>query len=118
MKQRATPRYSIGAVVMTLGLLAIFTCATAKEATAIKLTLKNHGFQPAEPHAPANTPLTIEITNLDATPAEFESMTLRVERIVVGGATISLKMRPLAPGRYHFFDDYHEDTTEGFLIVK
>ena len=31
---------------------------------------------------------------------------------------IAVQIRPLGPGRYRFFDDYHEDTTEGFLIVK
>jgi len=24
----------------------------------------------------------------------------------------------LAPGRYRFFDDFNEDTTEGFLTAK
>ena len=29
-----------------------------------------------------------------------------------------VQIRPLAAGRYRFFDDYHEDTTEGFLNVQ
>jgi hypothetical protein len=92
--------------------------ALAEGAASVKLTLKNHKFQPAEPRAPANTPITIEVTNLDATPSEFESKTLRVEKVVAAGATITLQVRALAPGRYRFFDDYHEDTTEGFLVVQ
>ena len=84
----------------------------------MKLTLKNHRFEPAEAHAPANKPFTIEVTNLDGAPAEFESKTLRVEKVVAAGSTITLQMRALAPGRYRFFDDYHEDTTEGFLVVQ
>ncbi|HEX9169621.1 MAG TPA: cupredoxin domain-containing protein, partial [Roseiarcus sp.] len=54
----------------------------------------------------------------DSTPSEFESKTLRVEKVVPSGGKISVQIRPLGPGRYRFFDDYHEDTTEGFLIVK
>ncbi len=92
--------------------------ALAQETAAVKLTIKNHRFDPAEPHAPAGKPFTIEITNLDATPAEFESKTLRVEKVVAAGSTVTLQMRALAPGRYRFFDDYHEDTTEGFLVVQ
>ena len=92
--------------------------AFAQEATVVKLTLKNHQFQPAEPHAPANKPITIMVTNLDPTPSEFESKTLRVEKVVAAGASITLQLRPLSPGRYRFFDDYHEDTTEGFLVVQ
>ena len=101
-----------------LVLTAVASPALADEAGAVKVTLKDHRFVPAEPTAPANTPITIEVTNLDPTPSEFESKTLRVEKVVAGGGTITLHIRPLAPGRYRFFDDYHEDTTEGFLVVK
>lgn len=84
----------------------------------MRVTLKDHRFAPAELSAPANTPLTIEVTNSDPTPAEFESKTLRVEKVVAGGGKITIQVRALAPGRYRFFDDYHEDTTEGFLVVR
>ena len=60
----------------------------------------------------------IELTNQDSTPSEFESKTLRVEKVVAGGGKVTLQIRALTPGRYRFFDDYHEDTTEGFLVVK
>jgi Cupredoxin-like domain len=102
-------------------LLALFLGplpAPAQQATVVKLTLKDHRFAPAEPHAPANKPITFVVTNLDPTPSEFESKTLRVEKVVAAGGTITLQVRPLSPGRYRFFDDYHEDTTEGFLVVE
>ncbi|HUZ90933.1 MAG TPA: cupredoxin domain-containing protein, partial [Methylocella sp.] len=92
--------------------------ARAEDAATVRLSLKDHRFQPAEARAPAGKPITIVISNLDPTPAEFESKTLRVEKVVAGGGTITVQIRPLASGRYRFFDDYHEDTTEGFLIVQ
>lgn len=104
-----------------VGVLAIsqlMTTASADAATRVRVSLKNHRFLPAEVAAPASQPITIEITNLDPTPAEFESKTLRVEKIVTGGGRITIQMRPLSPGRYRFFDDFHEDTTEGFLVVR
>jgi heme/copper-type cytochrome/quinol oxidase subunit 2 len=110
-----------GLALAFVGVLAFATgagSALAEDAAIVKLTLKNHKFQPAEPHAPANKPVTIEVTNLDPTPSEFESKTLRVEKVVAAGATITVQVRALAPGRYRFFDDYHEDTTEGFLVVQ
>ena len=48
----------------------------------------------------------------------FEIKTLRVEKVVPAGKKASIQIRPLESGRYRFFDEYHEDTTEGFLIVK
>ena len=52
------------------------------------------------------------------TPAEFESKELRVEKVVAGGGAIAVKVRALKPGRYRFFDDYHEATTQGFLVAQ
>ena len=92
--------------------------AVADDAARVSVTLKDHRFSPAEPTAPAGKPLIIDVANLDPTPSEFESKTLRVEKVVPGGGKIAVQIRPLSPGRYRFFDDYHEDTTEGFLIVK
>ena len=90
----------------------------AEEATTLQIALKDHRFIPAELAAPANKPLVVEVTNQDKTPAEFESKTLRVEKVVAGGGKINVRIRALAPGRYRFFDDYHEDTTVGFLVVR
>ena len=101
-----------------LALSATLPGASAQEATVVKLTLKDHKFQPAEAHAPASKPITIMVTNLDPTPAEFESKTLRIEKVIAAGATATMQVRALAAGRYRFFDDYHEDTTEGFLVVQ
>jgi hypothetical protein len=92
--------------------------AVADDATRVSVTLKDHKFSPAEPTAPAGKPIIIDVSNLDATPSEFESKTLRVEKVLPGGGKIAVQIRPLGPGRYRFFDDYHEDTTEGFLVVK
>ena len=121
--RRQTPRSRrIAFLALSLALLCgqstLTPHAFAQEAASVKLILKNHHFEPQEAHAPANKPFTIEVTNLDGTPAEFESKTLRVEKVVAAGSTITLQMRALAPGRYRFFDDYHEDTTEGFLVVQ
>ena len=121
--RRQTPRSRRIAILalsfaLLCGQITLAPDAFAQQASSVKLTLKNHRFEPAEAHAPAGKPFTIELTNLDSTPAEFESKTLRVEKVVAAGSTITLQMRALAPGRYRFFDDYHEDTTEGFLVVQ
>src|SRR5450432_2903064 len=92
--------------------------ALAQDATTVRVSLKDHRFIPAELAASANKPIVVEVTNQDSTPAEFESKTLRVEKVVAGGASIKVQIRALAPGRYRFFDDYQEATTEGFLIVQ
>ncbi len=84
----------------------------------MRITIKDHKFQPAEPHAPANKAFTIVVKNLDSTASEFESRTLRVEKVVAPGGEVTMQIRPLNPGRYHFFDDFHQDTTNGELVAE
>jgi hypothetical protein len=115
MKHHRIIRLSALAAALALGGAPL---AYAQEATTLSIALKDHHFVPAELSAPANKPVVIIVSNQDPTPSEFESKTLRVEKVVAGGAKISVQIRPLAPGRYRFFDDYHEDTTEGFLVVQ
>ena len=89
----------------------------AEDAVTLNIAMKDHRFQPAELHAPAGKPITIVVKNLDPAPAEFESNMLRVEKVVTGGGTITMRIRPLEPGRYRFFDDFHPET-QGYLVVK
>ena len=92
--------------------------ARAQEAAAeVTISVKDHRFQPGEIRAPANRPLTIRVKNLDAAAMEFESVSLRVEKVVAAGGEGAVHVRPLAPGRYEFFDDFHQQT-RGTLVVQ
>jgi hypothetical protein len=99
--------------------LASIACGSAlAQESSLSVSIKDHRFSPAEIHAPANTPMVLTVKNLDPTPEEFESKPLRVEKVIAGGAATAIRIRPLGPGKYRFFGDYHEDTAEGFLIVE
>jgi hypothetical protein len=89
----------------------------AQESAAVAISVKSHQFEPAEPHAPANKPLAIRVKNFDSAPMEFESKSLRVEKVISAGGEGVVNVRALAPGRYEFFDDFHQQT-RGFLVVQ
>jgi hypothetical protein len=91
--------------------------AGAQQAASVSVSVKNHRFQPAEIHAPAKVPIELRVKNLDPTPMEFESVSLRVEKVVTGNGEGIIRLRPLEPGRYNFFDDFHQETT-GVLVVR
>ena len=42
----------------------------------------------------------------------------KVEKVIAANGEGVVNLRPLAPGRYEFFDDFHKDTTRGALIVQ
>src|SRR5512141_692691 len=91
--------------------------ARAQEAATVSVSIKNHRFQPAEVPAPANVPIVLRVKNLDSTPMEFESVSLRVEKVVTGNGEGIIRLRPLAPGRYNFFDDFNREAN-GVLVVR
>lgn len=117
MKRPSIKKHALEAATLALGLLLMAPAARAEEAVTVNISLKDHRFQPAEVHAPAGKPIVIVLKNLDSAPAEFESNMLRVEKVVTGGGTITMRIRPLEPGRYRFFDDFHPET-QGYLVVK
>ncbi len=103
--------------LLLLAAASIALTAGAQEGASLTISIKGHRFQPAELQAPANVPITLHVKNLDATPMEFESVTLRVEKVVTGNGEGVIRLRPLAPGRYKFFDDFNQQAN-GMLVVK
>jgi hypothetical protein len=107
-------------LAVTCAAIAAAVCAgnlSAQESAAVAISVKDHKFDPAEPHAPANKPLAIRVKNLDGGPMEFESNALRVEKVISANGEGVVNVRALAPGRYEFFDDFHQQT-RGFLVVQ
>ena len=96
----------------------MFAAPALAEETSLNLEIKDHRFTPAELHAPANKTLTLTVKNLDATPEEFESKPLRIEKLVAGKGQATVRIPALAAGKYNFFGDYHEKTAQGVLIVE
>ena len=103
---------------IALGSITAAGVANAQSATEIQLSYKDKKFDPAEISAPANTPIVIKLKNLDAKAMEFESKTLKVEKVVAGGSDATINVRAQKPGRYEFFDEYNEKVARGALVVK
>jgi hypothetical protein len=105
------------AVFFAIVVAATSCAASAQQAASVSISVKGHKFQPAEIHAPAKVPIELRVKNLDPTPMEFESVSLRVEKVVTGNGEGLIRLRPLEPGRYNFFDDFNPQTT-GVLVVR
>lgn len=101
-------------------LLALATggVARAESLETISVTIKNHRFTPAEIHVPAGKPVTLTIKNEDAMPEEFDSSALKLEKVIAGGHSATVRLRPLDAGRYPFVGEYHADTARGVVIAE
>ncbi len=102
---------------VSAGVLFATEYAGAQQSAGVSISVKDHRFQPAQLSAPANRPLSIRVKNLDSAPLEFESVSLRVEKVIASGSEGVVNVRALAPGRYEFFDDFHQET-RGVLVVE
>ena len=75
----------VAALALAMATLALGTGSRAQDA-AVAISVKNHHFQPAEVRAPANRRLAITVKNLDTTAMEFESVSLRVEKVIAASS--------------------------------
>ena len=98
--------------------LALAVPASAAETPEFKLVIKNHRFEPSELAVPAGRKLKLIVDNQDPTPEEFESHSLRREKVIKGGSKASIYVGPLEPGTYDFFGEYHESTAKGRIVAR
>ena len=98
-----------------------FALATAQghadELQTYRVSIKDHRFLPAELHVPAGKPFFLEIVNEEAQVDEFEMSAPPLEKLVQPGASGKVRVRPLANGRFPFFDDFHPPTT-GAVVAE
>lgn len=109
-----------GTAAIAVGLLLVCTSHTAvsaQETTTIHISVRNQKFEPSEIRVPANKPAVLRIKNLDSKAIEFESVALRVEKVVAPNTEGVINLRPLKPGHYKFFDDFNTKAT-GTLIAE
>lgn len=94
------------------------TGAWGDDAATFDLVIKDHRFTPSELRVPAGKALVLTVRNEDASPEELESRALKVERVIAGGGSATVRVRALEKGRYPFVGEYHEDTARGVLIAE
>ena len=98
------------------GLLIAFGAQAADP--EILLVIKNHRFEPAEVKVKAGEKVKLIVHNQDSTPEEFESHSLKREKVIPGGQKATILIGPLKPGRYTFFGEFHEKTAQGVVIAE
>jgi hypothetical protein len=104
---------------MRLSLLALLMLATPAIADGeIVVHLKNHKFAPSVIKVKANTPSMITLYNDDDTADEFDSSSLKIEKVVPGHNKGSIRVRALAPGKYPFMGEYHAATAQGAVVAE
>jgi plastocyanin len=106
--------YRLAAAVLASASLAAFAAAESEPSVVIE----NHKFAPERIEVPAGKKVKLTIDNRDATPEEFESNEMRIEKVIPGKSKGVVWLGPLKAGEYKFFGEYHEKTAQGVVVAK
>lgn len=104
-------------LVAALGLGAAGLPALAEDATPV-IVFNNGTFTPTRLEVPAQDRVKIILRNEGQMPVEFESLSLRKEKVLGPGVQSFVVLRGPSPGEYDFFDDFHPDAVKGVIVVK
>jgi hypothetical protein len=121
---RSSARFSSLSCALFVSLLAVggvFVSALAVAASdehEVEISIKDHKFDPPALKLPIGKPIKISVKNLDASPEEFESHDLGFEKVIAGNSSAVIRVKPLKPGTYIFFGEYHQDTAFGHVVAE
>ena len=98
--------------ILAAVLLALPLTAFAADEPVFNLTLENHKFTPDRIEVPAGKKVKFVIDNKDATPEEFESEVLKIEKVIPGKSKGTVFIGPLKAG------EYNEATAKGVVVAR
>ena len=110
-------RHFVFVIALGLGLAAVSASVKAQEIEKT-LVIKNHQFEPAELKVPANQKIKLIVHNQDNGAEEFESKTLKREKVIAAGTKATITIGPLKPGKYEFMGEFNPATAKGVVIAE
>lgn len=106
---------SIGAL---LSLLLVSFSAYAEDMPTFELIFNDGKVNKTRLEVPAKKRFKIIIHNQGKTPIEFESLSLRKEKVLAPKASSFVVINPISPGEYPFYDEFHMASTKGVIVAK
>jgi hypothetical protein len=97
--------------------LLIATPALAEDAP-VEWKLAGTKFEPAVLTIEAKGPFTLKFNNTNPAPAELECKDLKIEKPVVAGGSILVRVLNPKPGTYDCVDEPHENEAKGQIVIK
>jgi plastocyanin domain-containing protein len=99
-------------------LLAASLGAFAAGEPEFNVAIEGHKFSPDRIEVPAGQKVKLIVDNKDATPEEFESPTLKIEKVIPGKSKATILVGPLKAGEYKFVGEFNEKTAKGVIVAK
>lgn len=104
-------------LLLVLSAALLPNTALATDMPSYDLTLKNGTLTPKVLKVKAGEKFIIQLHNAGNTPAEFESNSLRKEKVLAPGVKSFVVIHPLRAGSYDYFDDFHLPDARGQVVA-
>jgi plastocyanin len=82
------------------------------------VVIEKNRFTPARIEVPAGQKVKLNIDNRDATAEEFESVEMKIEKVIPPRSKATVYLGPLKAGEYPFIGEFHEKTAFGIVVAK
>ncbi|WP_425283252.1 cupredoxin domain-containing protein [Martelella endophytica] len=100
-----------------LGLAMMLPGLALADDPVFTITFNDGEMTPSRLEVPSDSRFEIRLINEGKTPAEFESIPLRKEKVIGPGVETFIVIKYLDPGEYSFFDDFHPDAPPAILVA-
>jgi plastocyanin domain-containing protein len=104
--------------VLAALLLPLSLGVLAAGESEFNLVIEGHKFTPDRIEIPAGQKVKLFVENKDATPEEFESAPLRIEKVIPGKSKATVYVGPLKAGEYKFIGEFNPKTAQGVIVAK
>jgi hypothetical protein len=106
------------ALAAALVLSAAASPAPAGDDPTFVIEFNDGAMSPRRLEVPADTRIELKLVNKGKTPAEFESLPLRKEKVLAPESESFMVIKGLDPGEYSFFDDFHPEAPPAVLVAR
>ena len=103
---------------LALAVLLSGSLAAFAQDADFAIAIKDHKFSPDRIEIPADKKVKLVVDNQDATPEEFESSALKIEKVIPGKSKATIYVGPLKAGEYKFVGEFNEKTAKGVIVAK
>ena len=103
---------------LAFSLITLAASPALAEDAPVEWTLKGANFDPPVLTIEAKGTFTLKFINTNAVAGELECKGLKIEKPVVAGGTIMVRVLNPKPGTYDCVDEPHEDVAKGQIVIK
>jgi plastocyanin len=103
---------------LALAILLSGSLAAFAQDADFAIAIKDHKFSPDRIEIPAGKKVKLVVDNQDATPEEFESNSMKIEKVIPGKSKATIYVGPLKAGEYNFAGEFNEKTAKGVIVAK